>query len=64
MALSVKMGDQRKRELTSCLNQVNGNLPNILGYVKGKLKIILAPLKILQHSYKETVLEYFSSLGT
>lgn len=59
VALTVKMGDQRKRELTSCLNQGNGNLPNILGYVKVELKIILAPLKILQRSYKETVLEYF-----
>lgn len=53
------MGDQRKsEELTSCLNQGNGNLPNILGYVKVELKIILAPLKVLHPSYKETVLEY------
>lgn len=59
------MGDQRRsEELTSCLNQGNGNLPNILGYVKVELKIILAPLKVLHHSYKETVLEYSWSLGT
>lgn len=56
MALTVKMGD--KRQLTSCLNHGNGKLANILGYVLVELKIILAPLKISQHSYKETVLEY------
>lgn len=59
MALSVKMGDQRKREVgTSYLNQGSGNMPDILGYVKVELNIILAPLKILQHSWKERVLEY------
>lgn len=51
-----KNGRQRKREeLTSCLNQGNGNLPltnytavSVLGHVEVELRLILAPMGMLQ----------------